>query len=59
MRRTAEPVHGLVSTLPRGSSVEDLLQVAGTLDEEAADEMTEAIEEGGERVETFLPRRRP
>jgi hypothetical protein len=57
--RTTELVHGLVSTLPRGASVDNLLQVAGTLDDEAADEMTAAIEEGCERVETLRPRRRP
>jgi len=50
-KRAAELVHGLVSTLPRGASVEDLLQVAGTLDDEATHEMMEAIEEGCERVD--------
>lgn len=50
-KRAAELVHGLVSPLPRGASVEDLLKVAGTLDDEAAHEMTEAIEEGCERVD--------
>ena len=50
-RRAAELVHGLVSTLPRGASVEDLLRVAGSLDDEAAHEMMKAIEEGCERVD--------
>jgi len=50
-RRAAELVRGLVSTLPKGASVEDLLQVAGTLADEAAHEMMEAIEEGCERVD--------
>jgi len=39
-QRAAELVHGLVS---QGASIEDLLTVAGTLDEESAREMTEAI----------------
>lgn len=50
-KRAAKLIHELVSPLPRGASVEDLLKVAGTLDDEAAQEMTEAIEEGCERVD--------
>lgn len=50
-RRAAELVRALVSTLPKGASIEDLLQVAGTLDDEAAHEMMEAIEDGCERVD--------
>jgi len=50
-QRAAELAHGLVSPLPTGASIEDLLQVAGTLDEEAARQMMEAIEEGCERVD--------
>jgi hypothetical protein len=50
-KRAAELVHGLVSTLPKGASIEDLLQVAGTLDKDSAREMMEAIEEGCERVD--------
>jgi hypothetical protein len=49
-KRAAELVHGLVTLLPRGASVEDLLSVAGTLDDQAAHEMMQAIEEGCERV---------
>lgn len=49
--RAAELVHGLVSPLPKGASVEDLLQVAGTLDDESAREMMAAVEEGCERVD--------
>jgi hypothetical protein len=49
--RAAVLVRGLVPTLPKGASVEDLLRVAGTLDDEAAQEMMEAIEEGCERVD--------
>ena len=49
--RAAKLVHELISPLPRGASVEDLLQIAGILDDEAAQEMTEAIEEGCERVD--------
>lgn len=50
-RRAAELVHGLVTPLPKGASVEDLLSVAGTLDAGAAQEMMQAIEEGCERVD--------
>lgn len=49
--RAAELVHGLVTPLPKGASVEDLLSVAGTLDDQAAREMMKAIEEGCERVD--------
>ena len=49
--RAAELVHGLVSLPPRGASVEDLMKVAGTLDDESAREMMRAIEEGCERVD--------
>ena len=50
-RRAAELVRGLVSALPKGASVEDLLRVVGVLNDEAAHEMMEAIEEGCERVD--------
>lgn len=50
-KRAAEFVGGLVSSLPQGASVEDLLKVAGTLDDESAREMMEAIEDGCERVD--------
>ncbi len=50
-KRAAELVGGLVSSLPQGASVDDLLKVAGTLDEESAREMMQAIEEGCERVD--------
>lgn len=48
--RAAELVHGLVSPLPRGASIEDLMKVAGTLDDESAREMMAAIEEDCERA---------
>jgi hypothetical protein len=38
-RRAADLVHGLVSPLPAGASVEDLLQVAGRLDEDSVRQM--------------------
>lgn len=44
-------VRSLVSGLPRGASAEDLRALAGTLDDESAREMTEAVEEGCERVD--------
>ncbi len=50
-KRAADLVHGLVSPLPKGASVEDLMKVAGTLDDESAREMMAAIEEGCERVD--------
>jgi hypothetical protein len=37
--------------LSRGASIGDLLRVAGTLDDQSAREMMQAIEEGCERVE--------
>jgi hypothetical protein len=49
--RAAELVHGLVSPLPKGTSGRDLLRFFGTLDDESAREMREAIEEGCERVD--------
>jgi hypothetical protein len=49
--RAAELVHRLVAPLPKGASVEDLLSVAGTLNDQAACEMMQAIEEGCERVD--------
>jgi hypothetical protein len=48
LKRAAELIHGLVTPLPKGASVEDLLRVAGTLDDQAAREMMQAIEEGCE-----------
>ena len=50
-KRAAELVHSLVSPLPQGASVEDLMKVAGTLDDESAREMMEAIEEECGRVD--------
>ncbi len=50
-RRAADLVHRLVSPLPKGASGRDLLRFAGTLDDESAREMIEAIEQGCERVD--------
>jgi hypothetical protein len=50
-KQAADFVHGLVSHLPKGASVEDLMQLAGSLDEKSALEMMQAIEEGCERVD--------
>jgi hypothetical protein len=50
-KQAAELVHGLVSSLPKGASVEDLMRLAGSLDEKSAREMMQAIEEGCERVD--------
>ena len=49
--RAAKLVHGLLSPLLRGASVDDLLSVAGTLDPESPKEMMAAIEKGCERVD--------
>ena len=50
-KRAAEAVHRLASSLPPGASGRDLLRFAGTLDDESAREMREAIEQGCERVD--------
>lgn len=50
-KRAAEMVHSLVSPPTRGGSIEDLMRVAGSLDDQSAREMMEAIEEGCERVD--------
>lgn len=50
-KRAAEMVHSLVSQRPRGASIQDLIQVAGTLDDDSAREMLEAIEQGCEQVD--------
>jgi hypothetical protein len=53
-KRAAELVHRLVAPLPNGASVKDLLSIAGTLNNQAAGEMMQAIEEGCERVDCTL-----
>lgn len=50
-RRAAKLVHGMVSPLPEGASIEDLLRVAGSLDDESAREILDAVERGCERVD--------
>lgn len=50
-KQAAELVHGLVGRLPKGASIEDLMQLSGSLDDQSAREMMEAIEEGCERVD--------
>jgi hypothetical protein len=50
-KRAAELVHGLVSPLPKGTPGRDLLRFAGTLDDESARQMIEAIDEECERVD--------
>lgn len=54
-KRSTERLKGPASSLPQGASIEDLLKVAGTLDDESAREMIEAIEEGCERVDVERP----
>jgi hypothetical protein len=51
-RRALELVHNLASPLSKGASVEDLMSLAGILDDESAREMIEAIEEGCERIDS-------
>ncbi|HEY0783990.1 MAG TPA: hypothetical protein VGE98_16150 [Thermoanaerobaculia bacterium] len=43
--RAAELVHGLTIARPKGATIEDLLKVAGTLDDDSARQMMQAIEE--------------
>ncbi len=50
-KRAADLVHGLVSPRVTGASVEDLMKVAGTLDDRSAREMMEAVEKGCEQVD--------
>lgn len=49
-----ELVHGLLTPLPKGASVEELIDLVGTLDDESAWQMTAAIEESCERVASML-----
>jgi enoyl reductase-like protein len=49
--RALRLVHNLIDPHPRGASVEDMMSVAGILDDESAREMIEAIEEGCERID--------
>jgi hypothetical protein len=50
-RKAAELIHDLASTPRAGTLGRDLLRFAGTLDNESARQMIEAIEEGCERVD--------
>lgn len=50
-QRAAELIHGLLTPLPEGASVDDLIELVGTLDDESARQMMEAIEESCERVD--------
>jgi hypothetical protein len=49
--RAAQLVHDLVSSTPKGVPGRMLLRFAGVLDPQSVREMTEAIEEGCERVD--------
>lgn len=49
--QAADLVRALATPLPKGASIEDLLTLAGTLDDESARQMREAIEEGCEQVD--------
>ena len=46
-----EYTRGLTSPLPPGASVDDLMALAGTIDDASARQMTAAIEEAFERVD--------
>jgi hypothetical protein len=50
-QKAARLVHQLVVPLPKGASIEDLMSLAGTLDDISAREMREAIEEHCERID--------
>lgn len=47
----AQMVHSLVSTRPRGATVEEVMSVTGLIDHESAEQMRRAIEEGCERID--------
>jgi hypothetical protein len=49
--KAVQLVHQLVAPLPKGASIEDLMSLAGILDDASAREMIEAIEEGCERID--------
>lgn len=51
-KRAAKLVSGLLTSLPEGASVGDLLKVVGSLDDASAREMMAAVEEGCEQVDT-------
>jgi len=42
-RRALELVQGLATQAPKGASIDDFLELAGTLDERSAREMKDAI----------------
>jgi signal transduction histidine kinase len=50
-RRAAALVHELTTPLPPGTPGKDLLRFVGTLDDESAREMLEAIEDGCEQID--------
>lgn len=47
--RARNLVHGLTSPRPKGATVDDLHPLVGSVDEDSAREMMEAIAEGGGR----------
>lgn len=46
-----EYAHGLASPLPPGASVDDLMALAGTIDDASARQMTAVIDEAFEQVD--------
>lgn len=50
-RRARELVHNLIPVRPKGASIEEAMALAGTLDDESAQQMLTAIEEEFEQVE--------
>jgi hypothetical protein len=50
-RRALTLVHGLVDSLPKGASVEDMIALGGLFDTESAREIREAVEEHCERID--------
>lgn len=51
LARVYELAHTLASPLPPGASVEDLMALAGTIDDASARQMTAAIDGAFERVD--------
>ena len=53
-KQAAELVHGLVSRLPKGASIEDLMQLAGSLDGVRAEHVGQAFHEGDRAAREVL-----
>lgn len=52
LARVYEYAHSLTSQLPPGASIDDLMALAGTIDDASARQMTSAIDDAFERVDS-------